>query len=231
MSTVFWISNLINDTVLCFSNITLIEKIISLFKNPFIFFTTAKMLLMSFISQILLLLNPMSILVQFLTVNVMTSAQILSKILLRFSKYWNFNKISVKPQQGFCCFDKELSSIRSYSDQSCFHLALLHLTSPCLISPHLVTYSILKLLIVPHHVKMCLVLWQLIIQYSYLTHLNQLLFSFPISSYLVQPLSCLTSFHHHFIWFYSFAGAQPSKGRVIVMMLNYMLRNFVETSI
>ena len=106
ISTVFWIPNLIDNTVLCFSSITLIEKVISLSGNPFIFFTTAKMLLMSFMSQTLLLLNPISILVQFLTVNTMTPVQILSKILPRFSKHWNLNKVSVAlmrkcPQQDF----------------------------------------------------------------------------------------------------------------------------------
>ena len=159
ISTVFWISSLINDTVLCFSNITLIEKIIFLFENLFISFTTAKMLLMSFMSQILLLLNLISIFVWFLAVNIMTSAQILSKISFRFNKHWNLNKISVKSWQGFCCFNEESLSIKSYSDQSCSYLAL-----PCLILSHLappclVTYSILKPLIIPHHVKMCLISW------------------------------------------------------------------------
>ena len=95
ISTVFWISNLIDDTVLCFLNTTLIKKIISLSENPFIFFTTAKMLLMSFIPQILPLLNLMSILVQFLTVNAIILAQILPKTLPRFSEHWNLNKVSV----------------------------------------------------------------------------------------------------------------------------------------
>ena len=83
----FWISSLIDNTVLHFSNTTLIGKVISLFENLSISFTTVKMLLISFMSQTSLLLNPMSILVQFLTVNVMTSAQILLKILSRFSKH------------------------------------------------------------------------------------------------------------------------------------------------
>ena len=149
ISTVSWISSLINDTVLCFSNITLIEKVISLSENSFIFFTTAKMLLMNFMSQTLLLLNPMSILVQFLAVNVTTSTQILSKTLLRFNEHWNLNKISVKFWQGFCCFNEKLS---------------------CLTSPCLVAYSILKSSIMPHYIKMHLVLWQLTIWYNYLVH-------------------------------------------------------------
>ena len=172
MSTVSWISSLINDTVLCFSNITLIRKVISLFGNSFIFFTTVKMLLINFMSQILLLLNPMSILVQFLAINVMISAQILLKILLRFNEHWNLNKVSVKLWQDFCCFDEELLSTRSCSNQFCPHLALLCLILPCLAPPCLVTYSILKFLTVPHHVKMCLVPGQLIIQYDYLAHFD-----------------------------------------------------------
>ena len=93
---------MINNTILCFSSITLIKKVISLFENPFISFTTAKMLLMNFMFQILLLLNSMSILVWFLTVNATTPAQILPKTSPRFSKHWNLNKISVKPHQDFC---------------------------------------------------------------------------------------------------------------------------------
>ena len=79
MLTVSWISSLIDNTVLHFSSITLIEKVISLSENPFISSTTAKMLLMNFTSQTPPLLNPMSILVWFLAVNIMTPAQILPK--------------------------------------------------------------------------------------------------------------------------------------------------------
>ena len=105
----------------------------------------------------------------------------------------------MKPQQGFCYFDKELPSTRSCSDQFCPHLALPYLTSPCLAPPHLVTYSILKSLIMPHHIKMCLVLWQLTIWYDHLVHPNQLSFSFPILSCLIQSSSCPTSFNHHLV--------------------------------
>ena len=102
MSTAFWISSLINNTVLHFSSTTLIGKVISLSENPFISSTTAKMLLMSFIPQTLLLLDPISILVWFFAVNAMTSAQILPKphpdsvsteTLTEF--LWNLNKVSV----------------------------------------------------------------------------------------------------------------------------------------
>ena len=134
ISTTFWISNLINNTILHFSNIILIKKVISLSGNFFIFFTTIKMLLMNFISQISSLLNLMSIFVQFLAVNTTIPAQILPKISLRFSKYWNLNKISVKSQQGFYCFNKELFSIRFCSNQSCPYLISSHL-----VPPHLVT--------------------------------------------------------------------------------------------
>ena len=173
---------MINDTVFHFSNITLIRKVISLSENLSIFFTTAKMLLMSFISQISPFLNSMSILVQFLAVNVTTSAQILPKISLRFNKHWNLNKISVKLQQGFCCFNKK---------------------SPHLVLPYLVTYSILKFSIIFHYIKMHLVLWQLIIWYDYLTHLNQLSFSFPVLSHLIQSSSHFTLFNHHLVLFHS----------------------------
>ena len=159
ISITFWILNLIDDTVLHFLNTTLIEKIISLSENFSIFFTTVKMLLMNFISQTLLLLNLILILVQFLTVNVMTPAQILPKTSLRFNEHWNLDKISVKSQQGFCCFNEELFLIRFCSDQFCSHLALFHLISPHLASSCLITYSILKPSIISHHVKMCLVLW------------------------------------------------------------------------
>ena len=158
ISTTFWISSLINNTVLHFLNTTLIEKIISLFENFFISFTTAKMFLMSSTSQISLLLDSMSILVWFLTVNATIPAQILFKISPRFNEHWNLDKISVKSQQDFCCFNEELSSIRSCSDQSCPYLALSHLISSYLAPSHLITYSILKPLIMSHHIKMYLVL-------------------------------------------------------------------------
>ena len=188
-STTFWIPNLINDIILYFPSTTSIRKIISLSGNPSISFTTTKMLLISFTSQIPLLLNPISILEQFLAVNIMISVQILLETSLKFSKHWNFNKVFIKFWQDFYCFDKEPLLIKSCSDQSCSHLTLPHLTLPCLISPCLIAYSILKSLIIPHHVKMCLVLWQLTIWYNYLTHTDQLSFSFPISfcSILLSP--------------------------------------------
>ena len=159
ISTVFWISNLINDTVLCFLNIILIKKIISLSENSFIFFIIIKMFLISFTSQILSLLNFILIFVWFLAINITTSAQILFKISFRFSKHWNFDKIFIKFWQSFCCFNEKLPSIRFCSDQFCPYLALPHLTLPHLVPSHLIIYSILKSLIVPHHVKMHLILW------------------------------------------------------------------------
>ena len=228
ISITFWIPSLIDDTVLHFSSIILIEKVISLSENLSISSTTAKMFLINSTFQTLLLLNPMSILVWFLAVNTTTPAQILPKTLLRFNEHWNFNKISVKPQQDFCCFNEKPPSTRSCSDQSCLHLALPYLTLPHLTPLYLVTYSIFKPLIMPHHVKMCLVLWQLTIQYDYLTHFNQLLFSFPISSHLIQSLSYPALFHHCLIWFYNFTGAQPSKKKATVMMSNHMLRNLIK---
>ena len=231
MSIIFWISDLINNTILHFLSTTLIGKIISLSENSSIFFITAKMLLMSFTSQISSLLNPISILVWFLIVNATTLAQILPKTSFRFSKHWNLNKISVKLWQDFCCFNEEPPSTKSCSDQFCSHLALPHLISLYLAPPHLITYPILKSLIVPHYIKMHLVLWQLTIQYNYLAHFNQLSFSFPVSFYLIQLSSYPVLFHHHLIWFYSFAEAQPSKEGATVMMSNYMLRNLVEASI
>ena len=125
ISTTFWISNLINDTVLCFLNTTLIEKIIFLFENPFIFFTTAKMLLISFTSQTSLFLNPMSILVQFLAVNAMTSAQILPKTLPRFSKHWNLDKVSVALMRN-----RNKILLRSILSPSSLALSNLALSSP-----------------------------------------------------------------------------------------------------
>ena len=173
----------------------------------------------------------MSILIQFLAVNVMISAQILFKTSLKFSKHWNLNKIFIKPQQGFCYFDKEPFSTRSCLDQSCPHLALPHLTLPYLAPPCLITYPILKSLIVSHHIKMCLVLWQLTIWYDYLTHLDQLLFSFLISFHFIQLSSCSVLFHCCLVWFYSFTEAQPSKEETTVMMPNHILRNLIEASI
>ena len=243
MSTASWISSLIDNITLHFSNTTLIGKIISLSGNFFIFFTTVKMLLISFISQTLLLLNPILILVQFLAVNAMTLAQILPKTSPRFSKHWNLNKVSVKSWQGFCEILTRFlllwwgtAPTRSCSDWSCPHLALPclslpHLTLPHLAPPHLAAYPILKSLIMPHHIKMCLVLWQLTIWYGYLAHLNQLSSSFPILSCLVQPLSCPALFHHCLVWSYSFTGAQPSRGGATVMVPSHMLRNLVEAPI
>ena len=191
MSTVFWIPSLIDNTVLHFSNITSTGKVIFLSENLFISSTTAKILLINFMPQTLPLLNPMSILIQFLTVNTTTPVQILPKILSRFNEHWNLDKISVKSQQGFCCFNEKPPSTRFCSDQSCSHLALPCLTLPCLVPPCLITYSILKSLIISHYIKMCLVSQQLTIQYDYLTHLDQLSFSFSVLSCLVSPLLCL----------------------------------------
>ena len=140
---------------------------------------------------------------------------------------------AMKPWQGFCCF---AAPTRSCSDWFCPHLALPRLTSPrltlpCLAPPCLAAYPILKSLIMPHHVKMCLVLWQLTIWYSYLVHFNQFSFSFPVLFCLVQSLSCPVLFHHHLFWFYSFAGAQPSRGGATVMMSNHMFKNLVKAFI
>ena len=137
----------------------------------------------------------------------------------------------MKSQQDFCCFNEELSSIKFYSNQSCLHLALPCLTLPCLTPSHLVAYLILKSLIVSYHIKMHLVLWQLTIWYGYLTHLDQLWFSFPVSFYLIQSLFCPALFHHHLIWFYSFTRAQLSRGGVTVMVSSHMLQNLVEALI
>ena len=126
----FYISNLINDTVLCFSNIILIEKVISLSENSFIFFTTVKMLLMSFMPQILLFLNSISIFVQFLAVNTTISTQILfkpcsdlvnTKILTRF--LWNLNKVSVALMRN--CLNKILFRLILFP----FSFALFNLAS------------------------------------------------------------------------------------------------------
>ena len=113
ISTVFWISNLIDNTVLHFLNTMLIRKVISLSENPFISFKTVKILLISSIPQTLLLLNLMSILIWFLVVNIMTSAQILpksysdsanTKILTEF--LWKLNKVSVALMRN--CLNKIL---------------------------------------------------------------------------------------------------------------------------
>ena len=101
----------------------------------------------------------------------------------------------MKSQQDFCCFNEESHLTRSCSDQSCPHLALPLILSH-LAPPYLTTYSVFKFLIMPYHIKMCLVLWQLIIWYGYLAHLNQLLFSFPVLFCLVQSLSCPALFNH-----------------------------------
>ena len=128
MSTAFWIPSLINDTVLHFSNIILIKKINFLSENSFIFFTTVKMLLMSFTSQILSLLNFMSILVWFFAVNATIPAQILSKTSPRFSKHWNLNKISVASTRNH--LNKILLKLILFS----FSLASFKLTSSNLTS-------------------------------------------------------------------------------------------------
>ena len=101
----------------------------------------------------------------------------------------------MKPWQGFCYFDEELHLTRFCSDQFCFHLTLL-LILLYLVPPHLTAYPVFKFLIMPHHVKMYLVLWQLIIWYDYLTHSDQLLFSFLILFCLVQSLSHPALFNH-----------------------------------
>ena len=102
ISITFWILDLINNIIFCFLSTMLIGKIISLFENPFISFTTAKILLINFIFQILLLLNFISIFIWFFTVNFMTSAQILPKFhsdsastetLTEF--LWNLNKVFI----------------------------------------------------------------------------------------------------------------------------------------
>ena len=134
MLTVSWISNLINDTVLYFLNIILIKKIISLFKNLFIFFITVKMLLINFMSQILLLLNLISIFVQFLTANTTTPAQILPKpcpdsaSIKTLTKFlWNLNKVSVASTRNH--LNKILLRlILSSSNFASFNFALSSLT-------------------------------------------------------------------------------------------------------
>ena len=150
MSIIFWISSSINNTVPHFLSITLIKKIISLSENLFISFTTAKMLLINFISQTSSFLNLMLILVQFLIVNVTISVQILSK---SYS-----DSASTRTLIRFLLLQQETTSTKFCSDWFCSHLALPHLTSPHLAPPHLVAYLIIKSLIMPHHIKMHLVL-------------------------------------------------------------------------
>ena len=143
MSTASWIPSLIDNTVLHFSSTTLIEKVIFLSENPFIFSTTAKMLLMSFMPQTLLLLNPMSILVQFLTVNVTTSVQILPKPCP--------DSVSTKTLTRFLLLQQETTPNKILLRSILFSSSLV--SNLASFSPTSST------LIVPYHIKMCLVLW------------------------------------------------------------------------